>query len=127
LDESVHFTGYLEDIRSWVGSSAVCVVPIRQGSGTRLKILEAMALGVPVVSTYKGAEGLDATDGQHLLLADDPAEFAAKTAAILQDTALRERLVVQARQLVEQRYDWRAIGQQFVELVETAAKGKQRI
>jgi glycosyltransferase involved in cell wall biosynthesis len=70
---------------------------------------------------------LDVADGEHLLLADDPAEFAAKTAAILQDTTLRERLVVQARQLVEQRYDWCAIGQQFVELVETAAKGKQRV
>jgi glycosyltransferase involved in cell wall biosynthesis len=123
LDESVHFSGYVEDIRSRVGSSAVCIVPIREGSGTRLKILEAMALGVPVVSTRKGAEGLEVTDGQHLLLADDPAEFAARTAALLQDTALRERLTSQARQLVEQVYDWRIVGRQFVELVEAASKG----
>jgi glycosyltransferase involved in cell wall biosynthesis len=97
----------------------VCVVPIRQGSGTRLKILEAMALGVPVVSTSKGAEGLDVVDGQHLLIADDPAEFVVKTRSALHNTVLRERLIAQARQLVEQRYDWRTIGQQFVNLVES--------
>jgi glycosyltransferase involved in cell wall biosynthesis len=97
------------------------------GSGTRLKILEAMALGVPVVSTSKGAEGLDVTDGQHLLLADDPAEFAAKTAAILQDAALRERLTGQARQRVEQVYDWRVVGRQFVELVEAASTGASHL
>jgi glycosyltransferase involved in cell wall biosynthesis len=121
LDESVHFSGYVEDIRSLVGSSAVCVVPLRQGGGTRLKILEAMALGVPIVSTSKGAEGLDATDGEHLLLADNPSEFAARTTALLRDTALRERLVGQARRFVEQRYEWHALGQKFVEVVEAAA------
>ena len=62
-----------------VAEAAVCVVPIRQGGGTRLKILEAMALGTPVVATSKGAEGLDAVDGEHLLLADDPATFANRT------------------------------------------------
>ncbi len=121
LDDSVQFSGYVKDIRPLVGGSGVCVVPIRQGSGTRLKILEAMALGVPVVSTSKGAEGLDVADGQHLLIADDPAEFVAKTQAALHDAALRERLITQARQLVEQHYDWRTIGQQFVKLVESAA------
>jgi glycosyltransferase involved in cell wall biosynthesis len=115
----------VQDIRQVVSSSAVCIVPIRQGSGTRLKILEAMALGVPVVATRKGAEGLDVADGEHVLLADDPGEFAAKVMSVLQDTALRERLRGHARRLVEQRYDWRMIGQQFVDLVETAVKGKQ--
>jgi polysaccharide biosynthesis protein PslH len=127
LDESVHFSGYVQDIRQRVSSSAVCIVPIRQGSGTRLKILEAMALGVPVVSTRKGAEGLDVVDGEHVLLADDPGEFAAKVISVLQDAALRERLSSQARRLVEQRYDWRTIGQQFVDLVETAVKDKQHV
>jgi polysaccharide biosynthesis protein PslH len=121
LDDSVHFSGYVDDIRPVVGSSEVCIVPIRQGSGTRLKILEAMALGVPVVSSSKGAEGLDVVNGQHLLIADDPVEFVAKTQAVLHDSALRERLISQARQLVEQRYDWRTIGQRFVTLVESAA------
>jgi glycosyltransferase involved in cell wall biosynthesis len=125
LDESVHFSGYVADVRSLVGGSAVCVVPIRQGGGTRLKILEAMALGVPVVSTSKGAEGLAVTSGQHVLLADSPVEFAAQTLAVMQDAALRERLTTQARQLVEQVYNWHIIGRQFTELVEAAAdRGK---
>jgi polysaccharide biosynthesis protein PslH len=127
LDESVHFSGYVQDIRQVVSSSAVCIVPIRQGSGTRLKILEAMALGVPVVASRKGAEGLDVAGGEHVLLADDPSEFAAKVMSVLQDPALRERLRGQARHLVEQRYDWSMIGQQFVDLVETAVKDKQHV
>lgn len=126
-DESVHFSGYVKDIRSLVGSSAVCVAPLRQGSGTRLKILEAMALGVPVVSTSKGAEGLDVTDGEHLLLADDPNEFAAKTTLLLRDTAVRERITGQARQLVEQTYDWKRVGNRFVELIaDCVDRRKQR-
>jgi glycosyltransferase involved in cell wall biosynthesis len=126
MDESVHFSGYVQDIRQLVSGSAVCIVPIRQGSGTRLKILEAMALGVPVVSTRKGAEGLDVVDGHHLLLADEPAEFASRTLAALQDTALRQRLITQARRLVEQRYDWHIISQQFVDLVGTTVNQKYR-
>lgn len=120
LDESVHLTGYVEDIRLPVAASAVCVVPLRQGGGTRLKILEAMALGTPVVATSKGAEGLEAVDGEHLLLADDPAAFAAATLRLLREPALRARLAANARRLVEARYDWSHIGASFVDLVEHA-------
>ena len=126
LDESIRFSGYVEDIRPVVGGSAACVVPIREGSGTRLKILEAMALGVPVISTSKGAEGLDVVDHQHLLLADSPDEFVTKTKAVLQDAALRERLILAARQLVKRHYDWPSIGQQFVELVESTVDRRGR-
>jgi len=101
-----------------VAEAAACVVPIRQGGGTRLKILEAMALGTPVVSTTKGAEGLSVTDGEHLLLADDPASFAACTLRLFRDDGLRSRLARNARRLVEERYDWAQIGQRFVHLVE---------
>lgn len=118
LDESVQLAGYVPDIQSAVGSRAVCVIPIRHGSGTRLKILEAMALGVPVVSTTKGAEGLDVTDGEHLLLADEPHDFADRVCAILNDMTLRARLTANARHLVEQKYDWRTIGRSFADLVE---------
>ena len=67
----VTLTGFLDDVRPAVRGAAVCVVPLRQGGGTRLKILEAMALGVPVVSTARGAEGLGAEDGRDILIADD--------------------------------------------------------
>jgi glycosyltransferase involved in cell wall biosynthesis len=120
LDESVHLTGYVEDIRLPVAASAVCVVPLRQGGGTRLKILEAMALGTPVVATSKGAEGLEGVNGEHLLIADDPAAFGAATLRLLRAPALRARLAANARRLVEARYDWSHIGASFVELVENA-------
>ena len=73
----VAFEGHVADIRRFVASSAVAVVPLRSGGGTRLKILEAMAMGTPVVSTSKGAEGLDVRHGEHLLIADDGPGFAA--------------------------------------------------
>ncbi len=121
LDSSVHLIGYVDDVRVPVAQSAVCVVPLRQGGGTRLKILEAMALGTPVVATTKGAEGLDVVDGEHLLLADDPAIFGAKTLDSLQNNDLRRRLTANARTLVEQHYDWNTIGGHFLDLVEDAA------
>ena len=118
LDPSVRLIGYVDDIRQPVAEAAICVVPIRQGGGTRLKVLEAMALGTPVVATAKGAEGLDLVDGEHLLLADTPATFADAVLRVMRDRDLRERLRHNARVLVEQRYDWEAIGAQFVALVE---------
>ena len=121
LDESVHLSGYVDDIRPVVAGASVCLVPIRQGGGTRLKILEAMALGTPVVATSKGAEGLAVIDGQHILLADDPATFASRTLKLLQNPALRQRLATNARSLVEEQYDWTQIGQRFVGFVEDVA------
>ena len=126
LDGHVHLSGYVDDIRPVVGGAAACVVPLRQGGGTRLKILEAMALGTPVVSTTKGAEGLEVTDGQHLLIADAPEAFAAATVRLLRDGPLRQRLAANARRLVEERYDWAAIGQRFVRLVEEAVALRQK-
>lgn len=120
LNDSVHLTGRVADMRPVVGRSAVCVVPLRQGSGTRLKILEAMAAGTPVVSTTKGAEGLDAVDGEHLFLADDAEAFADRTLWLLRSDSLRQKLTINARRFVEQHYDWKHIGQQFVEMVESA-------
>jgi glycosyltransferase involved in cell wall biosynthesis len=117
LDESVHLTGYVDDVRQPVARSAACVVPTRQGGGTRLKILEAMALGTPVIATSKGAEGLDVVDGEHLLIEDNPSAFAEATLRLLKNPVLRARLAHNARALVETQYDWEAIGAQFVELV----------
>lgn len=125
LDDSVRLTGYVEDIRLPVAGSTVCVVPLRQGGGTRLKILEAMALGTPVVATSKGAEGLEVVDGEHLLIADTPAAFAGAVGRVLRDPVLRARLAVNARALVEAKYDWPAIGAQFVELIEGEVRGRE--
>lgn len=128
LDESVTLTGFVADVRIPVAQAAVAVAPIREGGGTRLKILEAMALGTPVVATSKGAEGLeDVTDGEHLLLADDPVLFAEHTVALLRSPDLRARLAAAARRLVEQRYDWTPIGRRFVELVEETTHTRRAV
>jgi glycosyltransferase involved in cell wall biosynthesis len=121
LDDSVRLSGYVDDIKPVIARAAVCVVPLRQGGGTRLKILEAMALGTPVVATSKGAEGLDITPGRDILIADDPAEFAHEVIRLLRNSTLREQVTSNARRLVEQCYDWQQIGRRFVGLVETAA------
>jgi glycosyltransferase involved in cell wall biosynthesis len=88
----------------------VLAVPLRAGSGTRLKILEALAVGCPVVTTSIGCEGLDVTSGQHLLIADTPADFAARIAEILTQRDAAATMTLQGRRLVETRYDWRQIG-----------------
>lgn len=102
----VEFTGTLADIRAEIARAAVCVVPLRIGSGTRLKILEAAAMGKPIVSTRLGAEGLDFADGQELLLADDPRHFGRAVAGLLADASQRRALGQAARRRVERRYDF---------------------
>jgi glycosyltransferase involved in cell wall biosynthesis len=93
------------------------VVPLRIGGGTRLKILEAMALGTPVVSTTKGAEGLDVTSGENILIADEPAEFADAVLCLLGDEPLRQKLAANGRRLVEGRYSWETCAQKLEQLL----------
>jgi glycosyltransferase involved in cell wall biosynthesis len=117
----VECTGYVEDIRPIVSRSWVSVVPLRQGGGTRIKVLESMALGTPVVSTSKGVEGLEVTDGENVLLADPPAEFARRVVDLLRSPQLHARLGTAGRRLVEEKYDVRVMGQQLHALVESIA------
>lgn len=118
LGDGVVLTGYLPDVRPRVARSAVCVVPLTLGGGTRIKILEAMALGTPVVATSKGAEGLEVTPGRDLLIADDPEAFAAAVVRILENAGLRAALSTAGRRLVSERYNWRVIGQQLTAFLE---------
>lgn len=124
LDNSIRLTGLLRDVRPAVAQATVCVAPIWQGGGTRLKILEAMAIGTPVVATSKAAEGLQVSDGEHLLLADTPQAFAEKTLLLLKNADLRSYLAINARKLVEREYDWERIGDTFVTVVEQAVQRK---
>ena len=103
----VEVIGAVPDDRPWIGGAPVYVVPLLMGGGVRLKILQAMALGVPVVSTTLGYEGIAAVPGEHLLVADDPADFAAAVLRLLDDAALRDRLARSGRELAVTRYDWR--------------------
>jgi glycosyltransferase involved in cell wall biosynthesis len=100
----VDFVGYAPDLLEWYARCRLVVVPIRAGGGTRIKILEAFAMRRPVVATTIGAEGIDARDGEHLLLADDRRAFAASCARLIDDPALGERLTAGAFALVSARY-----------------------
>ncbi len=113
VNDGVVFTGYVEDIRPVLGSASALVVPLKFGGGTRVKILEAMAIGTPVVSTPMGAEGIEAKDGVHLLLAETASDVARQTCRLLSDPALGARLACNARNLVRERYQWPSIADEF--------------
>lgn len=102
-----------EDMSLVAQECLMSVVPLRLGSGTRIKILHAMAMGLPVVSTTVGYEGLDMIDGKHLLVRDQPEDFAAAILQIYQDNKLWHKLRKNARQLVEKQYDWHQIFTQY--------------
>jgi glycosyltransferase involved in cell wall biosynthesis len=98
------FTGTVPDMRAVISAAAVSVAPLRIGSGTRLKIIEAAALGKPVVATTVGAEGLDFVDGEEIILADEPGRFGEQVAALLRDPARRHAIGRAARRRAEQQY-----------------------
>ncbi|HWG75590.1 MAG TPA: glycosyltransferase [Steroidobacteraceae bacterium] len=100
----IEFVGNVPDIRSEISRASVCIVPLRIGSGTRLKILEAAAMAKPMVSTSIGAEGLEFVPGQEIILADDPEEFAISVASLLKDSTLRHSMGQAARLRVAERY-----------------------
>lgn len=114
--DGIHVTGRVDDVRDYYGQSTVCVVPLRAGGGTRLKIVEAMALGRPVVSTSIGCEGLTVTDEEDILIADEPEAFAEKTIRLLNDESLRQTITKNARQLVLETYDWDVITAKLLEV-----------
>ncbi|MCX6890324.1 MAG: glycosyltransferase [Verrucomicrobia bacterium] len=107
----IEVSGQVTDVRPYFKRAAVALVPLRIGSGTRLKILEAMSQGNPVVSTRKGAEGIEAQDGEHILLADEPATFAQAVMRLLADRTLFNQMRQRARKFVEDRYDWDVVGE----------------
>ena len=115
---NVTLVGHVSDINMLIASSWVSLAPVLSGGGTRLKILEAMAIGTPVVSTSKGAEGLDAIAGEHLLVADTPHEFAEDVVKILRSKDLRDQVATKAHQFVKEKYDWDAVMPRFLQLVE---------
>lgn len=118
---NVTFVGYVDDIKTMIASSWVSVAPLLSGGGTRLKILEAMALGTPVVSTLKGAEGLSAKAGEHLFVADSSQDFADAIVKIMKNKGLRDQIALQANQFVKENYAWEAVMPQFLQFVECTA------
>lgn len=122
-DPAVTVQGSVEDVRPFLDSAQVCVVPLRIGSGSRLKILEAFAMEKAVVSTSIGAEGLDVQTGRHLIIEDTPAGFADAVAKLLNDPVRRIELSLEGRRLVEEKYSWTILASQLEREWETAAFG----
>jgi len=114
----VEITGFVEDLRPHLASAAAIVVPLRVGGGTRLKIVEGMAMGKAVVSTTLGAAGIEAVPGRDILIADEPASFAASVVRLLADADLAARIGRSARKLAVERYAWSAAGRALEKLFE---------
>ena len=119
---NVVLTGYVDDIKSMIASSTVALAPLRSGGGTRLKILEAMAVGTPVVATTKGAEGLEANSGKHLFVADEPEEFANCIVRLFSDAQLRQQLAESGNQFVQRKYAWGNVMPELLRLVSRISK-----
>jgi glycosyltransferase involved in cell wall biosynthesis len=127
---NVTLTGFVDDIRPYVSQANVYVIPLFVGSGTRIKAFEAMAMGRPVVSTTLGIEGLDVTDGEHFVRADDAEAFARSILLLLGDAAMRVRIAGAARRLMEERFSWSRVARQFEAICERVlargcVKGRQ--
>jgi len=110
----VRCNGHVPDIRPHFAQTAVSIVPIRVGGGTRLKILDGWSMGKAIVSTSVGCEGLQTVDGHNILIRDDPAEFAAAVVQVLRDRDLRDRLGKEGRRTAEEHYAWRVVGRKLV-------------
>jgi glycosyltransferase involved in cell wall biosynthesis len=116
-DSRIRVTGTVSDVRPFLWGSRASIVPLRSGSGTRLKIYEAMAAKIPIVSTTIGAEGLDIRNGEDIHIADSPADFAERCLALLEDSAARRRMADAAWAMVASRYSWEIVSRKFEELL----------
>jgi glycosyltransferase involved in cell wall biosynthesis len=105
----IKVTGYVDDLRPYLEESALMVVPVRAGGGMRVRILEAFAYAMPVVTTTVGLEGIHGTPDHDVIVADTPADFANRTAELLENASLQERLSTNGRELATNKYDWQAV------------------
>ncbi len=115
-DPGVRVTGYVDDVREIARECGVFIVPLQAGSGVRVKILNAMAMGLPVVSTSVGAEGIEAVPDEHILIADGPEAFAKSVVSVLTDPALASRIGQNARILACEKYSWTTAGNRVLRL-----------
>ena len=122
----IRVEGEVADVRPHLARAAVAVVPLRVGGGSRLKILEAMACGRPVVSTTVGAEGLEVEDGREIVLADEPADFAGRVFELLRDPGRREAMAAAGRHFVEEKHGWEQVARLQAAAWTRALAGRDR-
>jgi glycosyltransferase involved in cell wall biosynthesis len=123
IHPEIRVLGRVEDVRPHVARGALFIIPLRIGGGTRIKAYEAMAMGKAVVSTRVGVEGLPVQDGETVVLADHPEEFASAVARLLKDRAERDRIGRNARAYVERHVSWRRAADAFAEVCVRVARG----
>jgi glycosyltransferase involved in cell wall biosynthesis len=119
------FTGLVDDVRPHAATGDACVIPLHVGSGTRLKAYEAMAMGLPVVATSIGVEGLPLTPGEHYLRADTPGEFAAAVLRLLADAMARRKLAATAHEFVEAGFSSKSVARVFERICSAAMQAKR--
>ena len=125
VEMRIEVTGTVPDVRPYYREACAVVVPLRAGSGTRLKILEAMAAGVPVISTSIGAEGLDAVDGADILIANTTQETVDALVRLRTQPELRSRLIERGLALVTRQYDWGILAERLFRMHQTLVKAKR--
>jgi len=123
--KGVVVTGTVPDVKEYLRRVQVYVCPMRLGAGMKMKVLEAMAVSLPVVSTTRGAEGMDFVAGREFIAADEPAEFAAGVIRLLGDERLREEYGRWGRQAVERKYTWDAHARAWEEVINSVAAVKK--
>ena len=116
--DGVEVTGTVPDVRPFYREAVASIVPLRVGGGSRLKILEAMAAGVPVISTSLGAEGLKVQNAEDILIAENTSEFVKAIASVTENESARQRLISAACALVAERYDWSRLGNELFAIYE---------
>jgi glycosyltransferase involved in cell wall biosynthesis len=122
----VRYLGQVPDARRVMSDAGALLVPLLTGGGTRLKVLEAFAVGLPVVGTSKGVEGIDVHAGVHAAVADTAPGFADAIVSVLQNPGEAARMARSARTLVEEQFDWNSLGPRFTKLLTEAADGVGR-
>jgi glycosyltransferase involved in cell wall biosynthesis len=115
--EGVTITGTVDDVRPFIARAAAYVVPLRIGGGSRLKILEAMAMGKPVISTPIGAEGLRVKDRENIVISEHPRDFAEQVLRVLDDKSYRDRLAENGRRTIEKYYRWEGLGRKLSDYI----------
>ncbi|MFZ3137578.1 MAG: glycosyltransferase family 4 protein [Thermodesulfovibrionales bacterium] len=126
-DNNIHLIGHVQDVRPYVRKARIFVCPIRDGGGTRLKILDALSQGIPIVSTEIGCEGINLKHGEHVLFANTPEDFLKNISALLSDLTLANKLSEHGRRFVEEHYSFDLIGSRLSSLYENLISGRKSL
>ena len=119
-DENYHVHGFVDDIKSIFNQAGIYVCPISDGGGTKLKILDALAMGKPIVANRIACEGIDVIEGKSVLFAETPEEYVNKINMLIESRSLREKLREEGVKLIREKYSYDIVGEELIKLLEEA-------